>query len=91
VVSIGVGRGLIVEVETGVGGTAVPGQIEILTNDGPGGDGVPQGTSGIPPTPVTHGVDELPPPQLHEKTAASTIIAAPTRIHRAELIIGIQL
>jgi hypothetical protein len=91
VVSIGAGVVLAVEVETGVGVAGVPGQIEMLCKKGPPGDGMPHGVTGIPPVKVAQGVLELLLPQLHDKVTASSIIAAPRRIHRALFIIGIQL
>lgn len=88
--SIGVGLAAADEVETGVGDGGGPGQSEMLCKNGPAGEGTPQGTIGTPPE-VGHGKDEPPPPQLHEKATANSIIAAPSKIHRALSIIGIQL
>ncbi len=89
--SIGVGLADADEVETGVGDGGGPGQSEMLCRNGPGGEGTPQGVTGMPPAVVGHGMDEPPPPQLHEKATANSIIAAPSKIHRALSIIGNQL
>ena len=92
VVSIGVGLRTAVDVVTGVGDGGVPGQIEISSKKGPAAEGVPQGTIGMPLAVVGQGVElPPPPPQFHEKATATSIIAAPIRIHRALSIIGIQL
>ncbi len=90
--SMGVGLAEADDVETGVGDGGGPGQIEMLCREGPAGEGTPHGVIGTPPAVVGHGVDPPPPPpQLHEKATANSIIAAPSRIHRALSIIGIQL
>ncbi|HEV3110227.1 MAG TPA: hypothetical protein VGY99_07010 [Candidatus Binataceae bacterium] len=91
-VSIGVGLVTAVDVDTGVGDGGGPGQIEMSCKKGPAADGVPQGAMGMPLAVVGQGIGPLPPPpQLHEKATAISIIAAPISIHRALSIIGIQL
>ncbi len=92
VVSIGVGLAIAVEVDIGVGVGGGPGHNEIACRNGPGGAGVKQVVTGMPPAIVGHGNGVPPPlPQLQEKATATSIIAAPIRIHRARSIIGIQL
>jgi hypothetical protein len=89
-VSAGVGLGLMLPLGTGVGGAGVPGQIEILDRNGPGGAGVPQLPTGIPDVVTTQ--PELEPlPQLHDSAPATSIIAVPIRIQRAPPTIGNQL
>ena len=91
IASVGVGLAAAVEVEIGVGEGGGPGQIEMLCKNAPGGEGMPQGAIGTPPVRVAHGVAVPPPPQFQEKATASRINAAPSRIHRALSIIGLQL
>ena len=88
---MGVGLGTAVELGCGVGEGGLPGQIEMLCSEGPGGEGTPQLPTGMPPGPVVQ-VELLEPlPQLHDKAPAISIIAVPISIQRAPPTIANQL